>query len=145
MPESGVRFNLADSRRIRRLLSDLSPKERNQVIPPVLEQLAEETSTRVKLKEIARGRGKKAPPLPRKLTSRNAGRGLVGSIAVDRSQRARNQYAVGTRLRYGPVHELGLGPYPKRPFLKPGAEYILNKRGVPIFRKWIERVRSRSR
>lgn len=139
MPETGVRYNIADSRRIRRLLSEISPRERNLVVPRVLEEISERTAERVKLKEIARGRGKKAPPLPRKLTSRNAGRGLVGSIAVDRQSATR--WAVGSRLRYAPVHELGLGPYPKRAFLQPGAEYVLERQGVAIFRKWFDRVR----
>jgi len=74
-------------------------------------------------KKIVRGRARDAPPLPDRLTNRSGGRGLVGSIALIKEELPAS-IGVGTDLVYGPVHELGLGRFPERPFLSPALEEV---------------------
>lgn len=85
-----------------------------------------------------------SPPHPTKLTSRS-GR-LRGSLhprqAIDRSGLPK-YIEVGTDVKYAAQHELGLAPYPPRPFLKPAAEDV-SKELPRIFEKWLTREIDRS-
>lgn len=139
---NGARFNVRDHRRIRSFLDDLDPGIRGAVVDQALETIARLTEQRAREVEIVRGRGRdiqKAPPLPKRLSFRS-GR-LSGSISTDTSLRPR-QFVVGTSVAYAPVHELGLGPYPKRPFLQPAAEHVVETQGRAVFRKALERARA---
>lgn len=73
------------------------------------------------------GRGKRTdtPPHPSRLTSRTGElrQSLGANRGTDRSGLPR-YVDVGSDLDYAPIHELGLGPYPKRPFLAPAAEAV---------------------
>ena len=131
---NGARINVRDSKRIRAFLDDLDPATRGSVSDQALESIARLTEQRAKEVEIVRGRGRNtetSPPLPKQLSFRS-GR-LSGSISTDTSQRPK-QFVVGSTVAYAPVHELGLGNFPKRPFLETQAEQV--------FRKALERARS---
>ena len=58
---------------------------------------------------------------PTMLTSRHGGAGIVGSIRVNKSPLPR-AIEIGSDKAYAPLHELGLGRYPKRAFLAPALE-----------------------
>lgn len=137
----GVRLNLRDFGRISAFLDALDPSSRESVADEALESIARLTEQRAKEVEIVRGRGLDSPPLPTRLSFRS-GR-LSASISSDLSQRPRN-YIVGSTVRYAPVHELGLGPYPKRAFLEPAADFVIANHAESVFRKAIARARARA-
>jgi hypothetical protein len=137
----GVRLNLRDFGRISEFLSALEPGTRASVTDEALETVARLTEQRAKEIEIVRGRGLRSPPLPKRLSFRS-GR-LSGSISTDVSQAPR-LYVVGSTVAYAPVHELGLGPYPRRAFLEPAAQHVIDTQADGIFRKALERARSRA-
>tara|TARA_R110000751_G_scaffold5290_1_gene24336 strand:+ start:276 stop:698 length:423 start_codon:yes stop_codon:yes gene_type:complete len=136
---SGLRINVRETREIREFLKNLSPDVANGVCDQSLESIAVLTEQRAKEVEIVRGRGRSAKPLPKRLSFRS-GR-LSGSISTDRSS-APKQYVVGSTVAYAPVHELGLRPYPKRPFLEPAAKFVIDTKAAAIFRKALERLRA---
>lgn len=139
---NGARFNIRDSKRIAHFLDAIDPAARGFVVAQSLDAIATATEQRAKEVEIVRGRGRDtetAPPLPKRLSFRS-GR-LSGSISTDRSGAPR-QYVVGSTVAYAPVHELGLGPYPKRPFLEPAADHVIETKGLAIFRKALLRARA---
>ena len=141
---NGARVNLRDSKRIRAFLDDLDPSTRGSVCDQALESIARLTEQRAKEVEIVRGRGRNtetSPPLPRQLSFRS-GR-LSGSISTDTSQRPK-QFVVGSTVAYAPVHELGLGHFPKRPFLEPAATHVIETQAEQVFRKALERARASS-
>jgi len=137
---TGVRVNVLDSRKIRTFLDDLDPKVRGAVVDQALESIARLVEQRAKEVEIIRGRGRVSPPLRRKLSFRS-GR-LSGSISTDLSGRP-NQFVVGSNVKYAPVHELGLAPYPKRPFLRPAADFVMETKAASVFRRALLRVGGR--
>lgn len=138
---NGARINLRDSARIRNFLDRLDPTTRLSVADEALESIARLTEARAKEVEIVRGRGRDSPPLAKQLSFRS-GR-LSGSISTDTSGRP-GLFVVGSTVKYAPVHELGLGPYPKRPFLEPAADHVISTQAEKIFRKALERARARA-
>jgi phage gpG-like protein len=142
--KNDVRLNLRDSAAIRGFLERLDPRHRESVSSEALESIARLTEQRAKEVEIVRGRGRDpeiAPPLAKRLTFRS-GR-LSGSISTDATQLPR-QVVVGTPVAYGPVHELGLGPFPKRAFLEPAADHVMETNARAVFEKALARARARA-
>ena len=143
MALSGVRINLAESRRIAEYLRRLQPAERDNVVDEVLEKVALATDERARTVEIVRGRGLTAEPLPDRLTYRTGH--LTRSISAE-PDRSNHVYIVGSTVNYAPVHELGLtvgrARYPQRPFLQPAAEYVIENRAGDFFETALERLRA---
>lgn len=141
---TGVRLNLADSRRIAEFLQRLEPGQRQSVADRVLEKVARAAEERAKTVEIVRGRGD-APPLPDRLSWRTGH--LTRSISTD-SIPAQGVWIVGSTVNYAPVHELGLSVqtrggtirYPERPFLTPAAEWVIDQRAPDFFAQELERA-----
>lgn len=141
MPPNGVRLNLRDSVRIRNFVRALDPGSPESIVSEALESIARLTEDRTKSVEIVRGRGLTSPPLPSRVSFRS-GR-LTDSISTDLSQLPRLA-VVGSTVKYAPVHELGLGPYPKRSFLGRAAEHVIEHQAQSVFRKAIQRARARA-
>lgn len=141
---SGVRVNLGETRAAQEFLRRLAPDVRDSVVDEVLESVALATEERAKTVEIVRGRGD-APPLPDRLTWRTGH--LTRSIGTDlnRSQRVA---IVGSTVNYAPVHELGLqvghAHYPRRPFLQPAADWVIDNRAPDFFRRALDRARAQA-
>ncbi len=146
----GITLNLTDQKRITKFLKGLDPKARGLVVDKGIRSIGRATESLAKTKFIVRGRGKKAPALPDKLTWRT-GR-LSRSISTDES-RAPKQVIVGSSVVYSAIHELGgtfnrtapthkdgkrgkfhKASYPARPFLEPAALEVLSKQAAGIFR-----------
>jgi len=140
MAIQGVRLNIADSARIKSFLAKLDPKTRRGVVSEVLRAIANETKADARINRIVRGRGN-APPRSRKLTWRSGE--LTRSIDVDYS-RLPKAVTVGSRLKYAPVHEQGIAPYPRRPYLEPAAKATIKKRGPGFWRAAIFKARGAS-
>jgi hypothetical protein len=138
---TGVRLNLADSRRIADFLRRMTPGERDAVADEVLEKVARAAEERAKTVEIVRGRGN-APPLPDRLSWRTGH--LTRSISTDSIPSART-WIVGSTVNYAPVHELGLrvgsANYPVRAFLTPAAEWAIAERAEGFFLTALDRAR----
>ena len=84
-------------------------------------------------------RNPNGPVHPTRLTNRRGGRGLVGSIAVDRRGLPR-EISVGSHFSYAPTHELGLGGYPVRAYLRPALEQEQTKFEATLARIWESRI-----
>jgi phage gpG-like protein len=69
-------------------------------------------------------RGGKGPPHPTMLTSRTGA--LRRSIGVDETE-IPFRVTVGSNLVYAAVHELGVDPFPPRPYLAPALEKAAEK------------------
>lgn len=138
---SGVRVNLAPTRQALEYLRRLAPDVRESAVDEVLESVALATEERAKTVEIVRGRGT-APPLPDRLSWRTGH--LTRSIGTEvvPSQRVA---IVGSTVNYAPVHELGLqvgnAHYPRRPFLQPAADWVMENRVAAFFKRALDRVR----
>lgn len=107
---------------LRRRLKALNPAENREILRRGLTTAALMIQKNAATEQIVHGRTKD-PPLPDRLTNRSGGRGLVGSIAVNRRPLPR-AIEVGTSLVYGAVHEEGRGSYPVRAFLAPALKAI---------------------
>lgn len=136
---TGARLNLVDKGRIAQLLERLDPTERDSISAKVIGQSARLIEAEAKENQIVRGRGLTAPPLKKKLSYRTGH--LSRSISTDLSGLPR-QAIVGTAVRYSVVHELGISPYPRRPFLEPAAEIVVGRDVSKLFRRALERLRS---
>ena len=135
----GVRLNVADSKRIKRFLDRLDPRKRASISAEVLESIAFASLRDVRENRIVRGRGLTAKPLPRKLSFRTGH--LTRSLAVD-STRAPKIQTIGSQLRYAPVHEQGISPFPRRPYLEPAAKFVVKTKAPNMFRRALERARA---
>lgn len=123
---------------LERALKKLSPSQNKKILTESLLQCAYLVAENAAKEQIIQGsrffatgpRGgrtlKDAPVHPTKLTSRRGGAGLVGSITPEWHKKPFS-IDVGTHLKYGPVHELGLGRYPKRAFLEPAVKAVENR------------------
>jgi hypothetical protein len=142
MPQTGVRLNLSDTKRIKDFLSACTPGERDAITSEVLERTARACEERAKLVEIVRGRGLDSEPLDDQLTYRSGH--LTRSISTDSDPTA-GVWIVGTPVVYGPVHELGLTVagrrYPVRKFLEPAADWVIENRTPEFFQRALERAR----
>lgn len=134
---TGVRFR--PNPRLQQFLRRLDPQTRDSVVSRSLREIAIEAESEAKLGQIVRGRGN-APPLPKRLSSRS-GR-LIDSIGSDFSGLPKRAL-IGSRVIYARVHELGLGPYPKRPFLAPAARKVISKLASRIFKHNLRKARRR--
>lgn len=155
-----ARVNVTNIRPLMSALSALRMPELRTVLDRALLQSAFLVQRIASTEKIRHG-SRRSPPLPDKLTSRNAGAGLVGSIGVDRS-RLPFVVTVGSALRYAPVHELGgvfrvpthrrrtksgkatsvrahSATFPKRPFLAPALEDA-SKRFPDLFVAEVDRA-----
>ncbi len=144
MANPGVRWNARDARRAQRFLKSLDPTSRASVADQVLTDLAKLIKADTQENQIVRGRGEDpvaAPPLDDQLSYRSGH--LTRSIGTDFSE-APHRYIVGTPVRYGPVHELGLPPYPTRKFLEPAAVESTNRHAKRLFRLALERSAAKS-
>jgi hypothetical protein len=131
MAVNGVRLNVADSKRIKRFLDKLNPRDRASVSADVLESIAYATVADAREKRIVRGRGLTSKPLAGKLTFRTGD--LTRSLEVD-SSRAPKVQTVGSRLNYAAVHEQGISPFPKRPYLEPASDFVIRTKAPDFFR-----------
>jgi phage gpG-like protein len=137
MAIQGVRLNVADSLRVKRFLAELEPNKRRGVVSEVLRAIGNQTKADARQNRIVRGRGN-AKPLARKLSWRSGE--LTRSIDVDYS-RLPKRAIVGSRLKYAPVHEQGISPYPRRPYLEPAAKNTIKLYAREYFSKALARAR----
>jgi len=140
MANPGVRWNFKDAKRLQRYLDRLDPGKRASVSDAVMVDLGKLVKADVQENQIIRNRGEHAPPLPTRLTWRTGH--LTRSIGTDNSG-APKRYVVGTPVRYGPQHELGLKPYRRRAFLEPAAQKVVPRDAPKLFRKALTRAQSR--
>ncbi len=129
-----LRASIVGTKDLQRRLKKLNPGENRRILTAGLTKAALMMQTDIAKNQIVHGRTK-SPPLPSRLTNRSGGRGLVGSIAVDRKPLPA-AIEVGTRFVYGPIHEEGLGGYPVRAFLAPALKKIGPKLGEIIASVW---------
>jgi len=166
--KSGVRFNLADSGKIRAFLARLDPASRDSVAHEVMVGAVKLGATEAATVHIIRGRGADAPALANRLTWRSGH--LARSISTDISG-APQRYIFGTPIVYGAVHEQGgtvvqrvrthrrtvafgrviPGGFTvpafgrklkmkKRPFLEPAARKVMRVDVPELFRRALEAV-----
>lgn len=109
--QASVHLDPKDMARVKRYLTRLSPEQNRNLWKNGLSRMAILTQKEAQ-QQIAQGRGKKAPPLPNRLTGRT--NALLRSIEPDLSEIPRLS-SVGTVLIYGGVHENS-----KRSYLEPG-------------------------
>ncbi len=140
MAASGVALtlNVRDSRKIRRFLDSLRGGERDSVLRFALAEIGQRTAADASENQIVRGRGLRAKPLKKQLTFRSGQ--LSGSISAD-ERFLPKRIIVGATKKYAPLHEQGLRPFPKRPFLEPAARKVMDRQGPEIFRRALERAR----
>ena len=82
-------------------------------------------------------RGGQGPPHPSKLTSRTGTlrRSLGPAFGLDKSGLPRFIEG-GSSLVYAPVHELGLGRFPRRPFLAPAVDAVTPQLEQIMVKHW---------
>ena len=129
-----LRASIVGTKELRRRLKAMNPGENRRILTVGLTKAALMIQVEAATKQIVHGRTK-SPPLPDRLTNRSGGRGLVGSIAVNRRPLP-NAIEVGTSLVYGAVHEEGRGSYPVRAFLAPALKKIGPKLGAIMADAW---------
>ena len=117
----------------------LDPKQNRRIMAGSLRRAADRIHKVATREKIRRGH-RKSPPIPNVLTSRNEGRGLIGSIAVNQGPMPK-AIEVGTHLLYGRFHELGEGGMPARPFLAPALADVSKEFGKIVFEEWEKALR----
>ena len=90
---------------LRAALERIDPGENKRILRDGFIAAANEIQADAAKHQIKR-RGKNAPPIPKHLTSRHGGAGLVGSIRVNHGPLP-FAIEVGTDRGYGPTHEFG--------------------------------------
>jgi hypothetical protein len=119
-------------------LGKLNPEQNTRIISNGLEEIALRIQADAAKNQIVhgRGRGKHAlPPLPDKLSSRNGGAGIVGSIRVNRGPGPKRA-EVGSDKVYSAVHEFGINPFPQRAYLAPALEVVRPRIEEIIVKHW---------
>jgi len=107
-------------------LGRMDPKQNTRITQKSLREIALRIQKDAAENQIVhgRGRGKHAsPPLADRLSSRNGGAGIVGSIRVNMGPGPRRA-AVGSDKVYAGVHEFGIPPFPRRAYLAPALEEV---------------------
>lgn len=139
-----VRTKLEGDERFRRALARLSPEENPATLRRGLTRIGLLVQKVAAEEKIARGgvsgRGRNrrvARPLPDRLTSRTGA--LRRSIGLNRVPLP-HAIEVGTELIYGAVHELGLGPFPPRPFLGPAIDDSIREMEQILADEWLREV-----
>ena len=119
------------------MLRRLAPAKNQEIARRALKILAFEVQRVATREEILPGG--KGPPDPHRLTSRTGT--LRRSIAVDQSSLPFS-VSVGTDLVYGAVHELGIPPFPPRPFLQPAIDKVSPTIAEVFRREWEKEARA---
>ena len=133
LPSLNLTVKVEGLRKLDRALRRTNPKTAPHIIRRSVSQACYAVQRRATQVEIIRGG--KQPPHPSRVTSRTGT--LRRSIAVDLSDLRSGIGHVGTALGYGAIHELGLGRYPVRAYLKPAAEYIAPQFHETVYREWM--------
>ena len=162
MAAKGVRLDATDSAILKRWLRDIDPANRRGVVAHAMKSVVFAGVRDAKEKRIIRGRGN-AAPLPKELTRRSGF--LIQSISGDLSQ-APKRWSMGSPAEYAAVHETGkrvaVPPhtrtskkgksfkvkgysikFPKRPYLRPAAEYVMRVKARDFFRIALKRAQLR--
>lgn len=134
-----IRVSVVGLPKLQRALSKMNPGVNKKILRDSLLESARTIQREAAKNQILAGGGGKGsgmtPPHPKFLTSRHGGEGLVGSIHVDEGPLP-FAIEVGTDLVYGAVHEFGLGPYPKRPFMQPALDKMAPRFGDIVIKHW---------
>ena len=117
---AGVQLNRNDSARVRRVLGKLSPAQNANINRKSLRKCGLLVQKIAAEEMIVRGRGRHAPPLPDRLTTRTGTLARSIALVIDGATAT-----VGTDLIYGAVHEFS--PSHPRPFLSPALEKAESK------------------
>jgi hypothetical protein len=129
-----LRVSIVGTKELQRRLHKLNPAINRRIMVKSLSEAAVDILADVQKVQIVGGRGK-ALPLADRLTNRSGGRGLVGSMGIDRRPLPK-AIEIGTHLTYGAVHEEGRGRYPRRAFLAPALEKIGGRIPGIIIKNW---------
>jgi len=132
MPQ--MRVSVVGTKELRRKLAKLDPGFNKRIMVKSLTDCAVEIHSDATRNQIRRGM-RHAGIHATKLTSRNEGRGLIGSIGLNKGPLP-GAIEVGTHLAYGAIHERGLGRFPKRPFLEPALGKVGSKFNEIIVKNW---------
>jgi phage gpG-like protein len=123
-----IKVNEAQLRSVQRSIERITPsRNAEEIVGREFLRWAQDT-VRISKTEYLRG------PRPHRLgvvTGR-----LINSISPDWRGRPW-AIAVGTDVKYGKVHELGLGRMPKRPFLKPAGDKAAVGLAERLNRRWV--------
>lgn len=133
-----VEVKITGDENLRRLLRRMSPQSNPAWVRRGMLKVGFQMQTLAASKYILRGGGPRAPVHPTMLTSRTGT--LRRSIAVNR-RRLPFTVSVGTHLRYGRTHELGLGPYPRRAFLDPALQEVAKTAANVLAEEWEKETR----
>jgi HK97 gp10 family phage protein len=136
---TGITVKIIGGKELRRRLTSLSPVQNKEILRNSLRKSAERLQTVSATKKFRHGH-RKSPPIPDILTSRNAGRGLVGSIAINYGPMPK-AIEVGTHLLYGRMHELGEGGMPRRPFLEPALDDVQKEFNGIVLKEWNKAIK----
>lgn len=108
------RVKVTGIKKLNKKLRQIDPERNTKILTRALTKaglLVQKIAAKDKIKS-----GGQAAPLPDRLTSRTGT--LRRSIRVNRSPFP-HAIEIGTDKDYGRVHELGIAPFPPRPFLSP--------------------------
>lgn len=127
---AAISVRLEGGAKLRRALSKLNPADNARIFSLSAREVALKIATNARNVQLRRGGGDVHPT---QLTSRTFR--LRDSIAPD--FRGLPRFAeVGTDVRYGPVHEFGLGRYPSRPFMAPALEAVRPQIPEIVVKHW---------
>jgi hypothetical protein len=129
-----MRVSVVGTKELRRKLAKLDPGFNKRIMVKSLTDCAVEIHSDATQNQIRRGM-RNAPVIDGKLTSRNEGRGLIGSIGLNKGPLP-GAIEVGTYLAYGAAHEHGLGKMPQRAFLEPALDKVGSKFNDIIVKNW---------
>lgn len=133
-----IRVSIVNTKEVRDFMQRINPARNTKIIRNGLVRAALEIQANAADIQIAaggRGKRKALRPLPDRLTSRSGA--LRRGIHVDRSDLPfAIEIARGPNEPYGDIHELGLGNYPRRPFMAPALDAIGPRFGDIIVKEW---------
>jgi len=142
-----IRAKVTGIKELNTKLKKLTPATNRQIMVQSLLDCAALVQENAATKQIIQGsrffatgpRGgktlKDAPVDPFRLTSRHGGSGIVGSISVN-TRALPTAIEVGSDKVYAPIHELGLGRYPKRAFLAPAVDATEHRFPEMFLKNW---------
>ena len=79
-----LRVTVTGTKELQAALSRMNPEENRRIKSAVLEAIAVPVQRNAANVQLVRSGDQKSPPLPDRLTNRHGGRGLAGSIAINR-------------------------------------------------------------
>lgn len=132
----GVSVKIEGTEQFRQVLERALPDANPRIFSGAFVEMMLKILKNAAGKQIVQGRGE-APPLPRRLSGRTnmLVRSLGPAFGLDRSGLPFS-ISGGTDLVYGRIHELGLGRFPKRPFLEPAVEEEIQNLEDILTRHW---------